>query len=134
MQPEAGGSTRKLRLQGIDAPEICQEGGVAARDALRTLVLGKQLQVRVNRQDDYGRALVQISADGHDVGEAMVRLGQAWSYRWRRSRGPYAQQETQARLARRGLFARPAPELPRDFRQRRGSCYERDMDGELRPR
>ena len=38
VKPESGEAPRKLRLQGIDAPEICQSGGVASRDALRQLV------------------------------------------------------------------------------------------------
>jgi hypothetical protein len=28
-----------------------------------------------------------------------------------------------------GLFAEPDPELPRDFRQRNGSCYTADANG-----
>lgn len=134
VQPEAGGAARKLRLQGIDAPEICQAGGVAARDSLRLLVLEQRLQIQANAQDDYGRTLVRIQINGQDLGETLVRRGQAWSYRWRRSLGPYAQQETLARLARKGLFASPDAELPRDFRRRHGSCYESDDAAGLRLR
>lgn len=134
VQPEAGGAARKLRLQGIDAPEICQEGGVAARDTLRRLVLEQRLQIQTNAHDDYGRSLVRIEINGQDLGATLVRLGQAWSYRWRRSLGPYAQQESEARLARKGLFARPDAERPRDFRQRHGSCYEPDVAAGLRLR
>jgi micrococcal nuclease len=129
VEPEGGGELRKLRLQGIDAPEICQSGGVAARDALHALVMQRRLAVQVKYWDNYGRGLAYIEADGQDVAEAMVRQGQAWSYRWRRSLGPYAQQETQARQAALGLFSQLAPELPRDFRLRHGSCYAPDGHG-----
>jgi len=132
--PEAGGAARKLRLLGIDAPEICQQGGVAARDALRALVVNQRLYVQVGYQDDYGRDLVRISVHGQDLGEALVSQGQAWSSRWRRSLGPYAQQEQQARHAGIGLFANPQAELPRDFRKRFGSCYVADDEGVLHPR
>ena len=129
VQPDAGGAPQKLRLQGVDAPEICQRGGVAARDALRALVAQRLLRVQVKYMDDYGRGLARIEVDGQDVAAAMVLRGQAWSSRWRRSLGPYAVEEAVARQARMGLFAEPDPELPRDFRQRNGSCYTADANG-----
>jgi len=129
VQPESGGPPRKLRLQGIDAPEICQSGGVASRDAMRQRVQSRLMQVEVRYQDDYGRGLARISVDGQDLGALMVSSGHAWSSRWRRSLGPYATQESAARTAGLGLFALSNPETPRDFRQRHGSCYEADQTG-----
>ncbi|HEY8907381.1 MAG TPA: thermonuclease family protein [Rhodoferax sp.] len=129
VQPDDGGARQKLRLQGVDAPEICQRGGVAARDALRALVAQRTLKVRVKYPDDYGRGLAHIEVDGQDVAAVMVQQGQAWSSRWRRSQGPYAVEESVARQAKAGLFAEPDPELPRDFRQRHGSCYTADANG-----
>jgi len=129
VQPAVGGAPRKLRLQGLDAPEICQPGGLSARDALRALVAKNMLLVEVRTQDDYGRGLARVQADGQDVGATLVGHGQAWSSRWHRSLGPYAVQEAAARAAGAGLFAQPDAELPRTFRQRNGSCYVRDGDG-----
>ncbi|MDP3310892.1 MAG: thermonuclease family protein, partial [Polaromonas sp.] len=34
VRPAAGGKPLKVRIDGIDAPEICQAGGRAARKAL----------------------------------------------------------------------------------------------------
>jgi len=132
VQPQAGGAPRKLRLQGVDAPEICQRGGVASRDALRGLVDQALLRVDVRYQDDYGRGLARIQIDGKDVGARLVADGQAWSSRWRHSLGPYAAQEAAARAAGLGVFSQPQPELPRNFRQRNGSCYVSDTDGNFR--
>ena len=129
VQPVSGAAPKKLRLQGLDAPELCQTGGPASREALRALVAQQMLKVRVKYTDDYGRGLAHIEADGQDIAAVMVRSGQAWSYRWRRSLGPYARQEAQARKARVGLFANLAPELPGDFRRRNGSCYMPDEQG-----
>jgi len=84
VQPSTGGAPRKLRLHGVDAPEICQNGGGAAREALLVLVQNRTLSVRVKYQDDYGRGLAHIEVNGQDVAATMVRLGHAWSYRWRR--------------------------------------------------
>jgi len=122
---DSGGKPQKLRLLGIDAPEICQPGGQAARDALLVLVNRQPVQVEVQRNDDYGRGLARLRVGGQDVGATLVRQGWAWSYRWRRSLGPYAQQEQVARVARLGVFASPSPEQPRDFRKRHGPCGDR---------
>ncbi len=122
VQPLDGGRYRKLRLDGLDAPEICQNGGEASRDALAARVLRQVVTVRERSHDDYGRALVRLQHGGEDVGAFMVLQGQAWSYRWRHSEGPFAQEEAQARAQKRGLFAATSPESPRDFRRRHGPC------------
>ncbi|WP_296504794.1 thermonuclease family protein [Rhodoferax sp.] len=123
VQPDAGGAPRKLRLDGIDAPEICQSGGEASRAMLAQRALHQHVEVTVRRRDVYGRGLARIRLAGNDLGAQMVSAGQAWSYRWRRDLGPYAAEEAVARQFRRGLFAVSQPELPRDFRKRHGSCY-----------
>lgn len=123
VQPDSGGPPRKLRIDGIDAPEICQAGGEASREVLAQRALYRRVQVTVRRRDVYGRGLARIDLDGNDLGSQMVRAGHAWSYRWRRNPGPYAVEEAAARQSRQGLFAVGNPELPRDFRKRHGSCH-----------
>ena len=123
VRPDAGGRPRKLRLEGIDAPEICQPGGEVARAWLLNLALHQRVSVVVNHHDDYGRGLARVYLKGDDLGARIVRAGHAWSYRWRRSLGPYAAEEQLARQSRLGLFAVANAELPRDFRKRHGSCY-----------
>lgn len=122
VQPLEGGAPRKLRLLGIDAPEICQDGGIAARDALTQRVLRQVVQVQVDRFDDYGRGLARLTHDETDVSAWLVAQGLAWSYRWRNSLGPYAEQEAAARKRRLGVFADAQAEVPRGFRQRHGPC------------
>lgn len=123
VSPAGNGAPRKIRVDGIDAPEMCQAHGQAARDALARHVLGKTVQVATRRRDDYGRALAKLSLQGDDVGEWMVAQGHAWSHRYRRDSGPYAAQEAQARSGRRGLFGDGQAERPRDFRKRHGPCH-----------
>jgi len=121
--PEAVRKPRKLRIDGIDAPEICQSGGADARDVLAAYVLNRRVEVTVWRYDDYGRGLARLVLDKKDLGAQMVSTGHAWSYRWGSSLGPYSSQEVFARQARLGLFASHKPELPRDFRKRHGPCH-----------
>lgn len=122
VKPLDGGRYRKLRIDGIDAPEICQSGGIASRDALARRVLRQVVEVRIRGSDDYGRGIARLSHQDDDIAAWMVAQGQAWSYRWGRSLGPFKNQEMQARQARKGLFADASAELPREFRQRHGPC------------
>lgn len=109
VQPARGGVPHKIRIDGIDAPEVCQRHGDEAREVLARHVLGQTVLVSARRLDDYGRWL--------------VLRGHAWSYRYRRSGGPYAAEEAQARSHRQGLWQQVRPMPPRVFRQRHGSCH-----------
>lgn len=115
---EAAGPPLRLRLAGVDAPEICQPGGVAARDALvaRLALAGQRVEVRLLGRDSYDRWLAQLQTTDGDVAHWLVSEGLAWNG------GSYARQQAAARRARRGVFATPDPELPRDFRRRHGPC------------
>lgn len=123
VQPGEGGKPVKIRVDGIDAPEICQAGGQAARVALANRVAGRTVAVSTRRLDDYGRTVAAIDLDGEDIAGWMVSQGHAWSYRYRRDGGPYLALQLQAQSARRGLFADPAALPPRVFRKRHGSCH-----------
>ncbi len=119
----SGDGTLKVRLTGMDAPEICQEGGPQARAALRRRVLGQTVTVVSRHHDDYGRLLARIEFQGEDLGRWMVQQGHAWASGYRNSLGPYAAEQAEAVAGRRGLFASAAPETPRGFRKRHGSCF-----------
>ena len=122
----SGSETVKVRIVGIDAPEICQPGGPESREALRGHVLGQAVTLTSassRSHDDYGRLLAKVDKQGEDVGRWMVRRGQAWSYSYRRNPGPYTAEQAQAQAAGAGLFARGGAENPRDFRKRHGSCH-----------
>jgi micrococcal nuclease len=113
----------KMRLQGIDAPESCQNWGTQATAALSARVLNQRVQVQTRSKDDYDRTLGNIRLQGEDISAWMVSQGHAWSYRYRRSNGPYAEQELVAKTAKRGLFADTSAQEPRWFRKAHGSCY-----------
>ena len=112
----------KLRLQGIDAPERCQRWGAQSTAALTERVLHQRVQVRTRARDDYQRTLGNLLLNGEDVSEWMVLQGHAWSYHYRHSHGPYADQEQAARGSRHGLFADADAVEPRWFRRDHGPC------------
>lgn len=120
------GPSQKLRLKGIDAPETCQQGGVASRNALAGLVLNRFVRVHAQGRDTYGRRLARIDIDGVDVGAALLEQGWAWVY-WKESRRQgfvdvYEKLEQGARIHHRGVFAQTDPMHPKVFRKYMGPC------------
>lgn len=104
----------RVRLYGIDAPELDQPGGQASRDHLASLVLGREVEVEPRDRDDYGRTVaVVLLPDGRDVNALMVKAGQAWVYR-KYCRHCYAMRtdEAWARLRGLGLWSDPGPVPP----------------------
>jgi micrococcal nuclease len=107
-----------VRLQGIDAPEICQDYGRIAAGALLQHLQHKTVSVTGRARDKYGRMVAKVSLNGQDVGAWLVENGHAWSYHNKRSLGPYGKQETAARQLGRGLWASGSPMEPKLFRKR----------------
>ena len=122
VRPASGGAPRQIRIEGIDAPEICQAFGTQSRDALAARVLRRQVKVRSRASDSYHRALAHISLGDDDLGAWMVGRGYAWSYRFHNDPGPYAKQQARARKAGLGLWSGGSPVSPREFRKLHGSC------------
>jgi endonuclease YncB( thermonuclease family) len=116
----------KLRLQGIDAPELAQtceaKGqpvpcGRLAAEHLDDLIGARTLSCAVEGRDRYGRGLARCEAGGRDVAEAMTRDGWALADR-RYSGGRYDAAEAAARASRRGVWAMQF-EDPAKWRARR---------------
>ncbi len=123
VQPLQGTEVYKIRLLGIDAPEICQPWGLQSRAALHAALQGQRVEVSARTHDSYGRLLAQLSFQGVDMGAWMVGQGYAWSYRYQHQAGPYAALEWQAQTQRLGIFAEGRPLQPRWFRKRWGPCH-----------
>lgn len=112
----------KIRLAGIDAPEIKQPFGIQSRDALRSAVLNKPVTVSWSKVDKYGRKVGKIYYRRIDQNWRQVHAGLAWHYvkysaeQSPRDRKRYATAEVTARAARTGLWSAPNPVAPWDWR------------------
>ena len=100
---------QKVRIWGIDAPELKQQCGSAAcgraaRDALQELVRSQTVVCAQVDLDRYKRVVASCQAGGLDIGEQMVRSGNALDYR-RYSRGRYQDAERAARAQRAGMWS-----------------------------
>lgn len=110
------GREEKVRLFGIDCPELHQAFGRKAKKFTNRMVLHKTVALTRKETDQYGRTLGFIEVDGEFLDQALVRSGYAWHYRKFSSSRVLDSLETEARLNRRGLWADPDAVAPWKFR------------------
>ncbi len=117
-------SGTRIRLHGIDAPEIRQpcttsgriyQCGLLAAQALADLVRGRRMRCDTMGLDPYGRTIARCTTegDGKDIESWMVRQGYAVAYT--RYSYAYLTDELIARGERRGIWAGTF-EWPWDYR------------------
>ena len=71
----------KVRLAGIDAPELKQAFGQASKRSLSALVFGKTVAVETVKRDRYDRQIGKVLVDGRDANLAQIEAGFAWHYK-----------------------------------------------------
>jgi endonuclease YncB( thermonuclease family) len=113
------GYPEKVRLYGIDCPELGQDFGTKAKKTTSELCFGKTVTVKVREYDRYGRTIGIVILPGNiNLSEALVSKGMAW---WYREYAPdskrLAELEKNARKAKVGLWSHPNPIPPWEFRR-----------------
>jgi endonuclease YncB( thermonuclease family) len=99
----------EIRLFGIDAPEM-RSGpeGRRSRTALEDLIGSRRVDCDGLNFDRYGRVVAICRVDGKDIGEEMLAIGQAVTYRkyleGSQVDTAYLEAERHARDAKRGLW------------------------------
>ena len=106
----------KVRLYGIDAPELKQSYGKKSKQFLADLIAGEAVEVEENGKDRYKRTIGSIYLNGVDINAQMVENGYAWAYRKFSKR--YAPQESKAKKQRLGLWQDKEPTPPWEWRRR----------------
>jgi len=119
----ANGAREKVRLTGIDCPESDQPFGSQATQLTTQLALEKVVTVTDFGRDKYHRLLGEVVLpDGRLLNRELVREGFCWWYRkYAPENGELERLETEAREARKGLWADSQPVPPWEWRKRRGS-------------
>ena len=114
----AGNRSAKVRLAGMDAPELKQPYGQQAKRALSALAFGKAARVESSETDQYGRTLGTVFVGAVNVHAELVKRGAAWVYRAYPFPPELEGLEAQAQAARRGLWALPVDQRcpPWDWR------------------
>ena len=114
---DAANNQHKIRLNAIDAPEKGQAFGKASGKFLSGLVAGRDVRVRWTKRDRYQRILGTVYLDDRDINLEMLKAGLAWHYKKYDSTPAYAQAESEARAAKRGLWQEKNPTEPEAFRK-----------------
>lgn len=118
----AGGKRVVIRFSAIDAPEITQSSGIAAKDYLRARLLGRDATAQCHKTDRYQRNVCDVYVRDQDIGLAMINNGHAWHYKQYQheqdsnQRKKYSRAENKARESRRGLWREDKPVAPWIFR------------------
>jgi endonuclease YncB( thermonuclease family) len=122
LQNESG--QKKIRLAGIDAPELNQPFGVESRIALREAVLDKAVLVETSKSDKFGRVVGKVTVDGQDINLKQLQLGMAWAYREylkelsKVDKFLYLEAEVQSKAAAAGLWNESNPVEPWIWRKK----------------
>ena len=118
------GQKHRIRLAGIDAPEMNQPYGFQSKNNLRSLVAGEMVTVQYEKRDRYGRIVGQVLFRGGDICLEQVKVGLAWHYKFyqgeqtQEDRQLYTDYEKGARSSRMGLWVEPDPMPPWKWRRR----------------
>ena len=115
----AGRTTEKVRLWGIDCPEMGQPFGKAAKHFTSEACFGRNVVLEEKGRDRYGRLLAIVRLpDGRSLNELLVSEGLAW---WYYAYAPKALDlstlERDARRRRKGLWADADPIPPWSWRK-----------------
>jgi len=114
----AGNVQLKVRLDGIDAPELKQPFSQQSKEALSGLVFGKTVILRVTGKDRYKRTLAVVMVEGLNVNLEMVRRGMAWRYEKYSKDAALLAAQNEAKEAGRGLWADASPVPPWEWRSK----------------
>ncbi len=119
-----GNAQYRVKLAGIDAPELDQRYGETSKEHLTRRVAGRFVVVEWQKWDRHGALVGKVLVSGEDVCLEQVAAGLAWYDRkHQRDQSPgdrkaYARVEEEASEAKRGLWADPEPLPPWEWRGR----------------
>lgn len=110
---DASNVQHKVRLSGIDAPELGQPFGEVSRQNLARIAFKRDAHAACPKRDRYGRAVCRVLVDGRDVSLEQIRDGMAWHFKRYEGEQPpeertrYGATELAARAQRSGLWQDP---------------------------
>jgi len=124
------GKAEKVRLNGIDCPEIGQDFGQRAKELTSGLCFGEVVTVKALNKDQYGRFVADVTLpDGRSLNQELVRTGLAWWYSEYSKDKTLKTLEAKAQEAKLGLWAGKDPVPPWKYRQFANSETSGDSTG-----
>lgn len=125
---------QRIALAGVDCPEDGQPFSNEAKQALSGKILGKTVETVWRERDRYGRILGVVRLGGECVNTQLVREGWAWHYRAYSDSKSLTRAESEARKAKRGLWAQRNPVPPWQWRRIQDEAKNKPNVGRNAPR
>jgi len=69
--------SERIRLRGIDTPELSEPGGQEAKQRLEQLLHDGPIRIVPHGQDIYGRTVADVFVSGRNVAEVLRQEGYA---------------------------------------------------------
>ena len=110
--------TIKVRLAGIDTPELRQEFGPESKKALEDKVLNKTVYIDGDKKDRYGRLIADIKIGSRWINKELVEDGYAWHYKQYSRDQELAESELNAKKEAKGLWISHNPVPPWEYRKK----------------
>ena len=113
------GTVKKIRLFGIDAPEVSQRTGPKSGRYLATRIGGEEITIKEVDQDQYGRTVAVIyDKNNKNINREMVEVGLAWVYRKYYENPEWIQLEANAKAQKIGIWRKGTPIPPWEYREK----------------
>lgn len=131
---DASNHQHRIRVAGIDAPELRQAFGMRSKQNLAQIAYRQVAVAECPKRDRYGRLVckVRVPEPGCqgcgttiDIGRKQLRDGMAWWYRAYsreqsvKDRIDYERDESEARMNKRGLWVDHSPVPPWELRNKK---------------
>ncbi|MCR2108238.1 thermonuclease family protein [Campylobacter upsaliensis] len=104
----------KIRLYGIDAPELKQAYGKEAKEYISALVLKQEVSLIIENKDKYDRIVDTLFLKGQDINKEMVKNGYAHAYESFSKK--YLAEQADAKMFKLGLWQDERVMSPSEFR------------------
>jgi endonuclease YncB( thermonuclease family) len=114
----------RVRIKGIDAPELNQPYGIRAREELKKLISGQKILLTEITTDHYDRVLARpmlintnLTENEKDIALILISKGAAWSdHETSHIKQMYRNAQQKAQSSKLGLWGNANPESPHNYR------------------
>lgn len=114
---------KKIRLYGIDCPEINQPFGDSAKIFL-SHYLNDTVTIIIRDRDKYGRTIADVFIRDTSINYQLLERGLAWHYKKYSQDSVYAAAEAEAQYLKTGLWRKEVKIAPWDWR---AGKYDRSL-------
>ena len=126
-----GGEKWRVRLADIDAPELDQPWGQAAKTALEIWTEGKSGSIEIVDTDRYGRKVAYLYVEDENMNERLISEGLAWVYMdYLRDRS-FISVQRDAKNRQEGLWSSADPIQPSIWRSEKRSKTSPSAQAEI---